>query len=251
MAILTQIRGIISRALPVALSDNTEVNPRVTRYSELVNPLLPRQLYADDGCYFVTTNPTPNTVLAYGSAGTQATFSDTVPFMQIKNTAGTNGRRAYLDFLKIIHRGGTAPATTTEVHYAVKIDNIDRTATAGTPVVHTPVNANMDDATGSVCRVTVFTGAVATIPASSAAARLVSHGMLKGGPILSLDEYNIIFGAGDNASQAGYLTTVSGYCSRSAPVVLGPGQVATIYLWALGATTNPISYEYELGVFER
>jgi len=170
--------------------------------------------------------------------------------MQVKNTAAAGGKRVFLDFLKLI-QNGTAPASTTAVHMAVKVDSADRTATAGTPSVITPVNANMDDGSGAVSRVTVFSGAVATIPAASAAARLVARAQIKGGPTLNLDEYNVVFGGADNASQGGYLTTVASYCSRVAPVVLGPGQNATIYLWFLSGATNAFSYEFELGLFER
>lgn len=251
MSTLVNPRVIVARSLPVALVDKAETDLRVNKYGELVNPALSeRNRAADDGGYFVATNPTPSTAIAYGSGGTNATFSDTVPFMNVVNTAATGGKRVYLDYLKLI-QNGTAPASTTSVHYAIKIDNVARTATAGTPVTHTPVNANMGDGSGPVSRVIVFSGAVATVPAASAAARLVARGQLKGGPTLNLDEYNIVFGGADNASQGGYLTTVASYCSRSAPVVLDPGCNAMIYLWFLSGITNPFSYEYELGIFER
>lgn len=248
--------GRSSRALPQANPDAQPVEFRLSRYGDQqILALVPTtHALADEGSYFVATNPVPSTVLAYGSAGTQVAFSDTVPFMQVKNQAqqGDPGaRRTFLQYLRIIQIGGTAPATTTSVQVAVKVDSRDRTASAGTPATHTPVNVNMDDQRTSSTQVIVFTGAVATIPAAGPSARLVGRAQLKGGPTLLLDEYNVAFGTVDPSSQGGYLTTVASYISRLPPVVLGPQQTATIHLWLPGGATNPFSYEYELGFFER
>lgn len=214
-----------------------------------------KHVLADEGSYFITTNPTPQSVLAYGSAGTQTSFSDTVPFMQIINT-GTPGDLSapviYPDYLKILQIGGTAPATTTSVGYAIKLDNGFRTATAGTPITALPVSANMNLASVAPAgRLVYFTGAVATIPAASAAARVVGRGQVKGGPTLVLDEYTIGFGLVDAPPSGGYLTTVSSYTTRSPAMGIGPGQSLTVYLFFPGGATNPFSYEFEFAHWER
>jgi hypothetical protein len=246
----------VSRALPAPVSADGAVvgNPRASRYLEqLVQPVvLTKHVLADEGAYFLATNPTPGTAIAYGSAGTQAAFSDTVPFFLIKNNAALGGKRTYLDYLKLLE-SGTAPATTTSVQVAIKVDSANRfpTSAASTFQAITPVNVNADDSTQPSTQLWVPNGAVATIPASSGSARLVARSQLKGGPTLSLDEYKLAFGVVDIASDGGYLTTVASYASRSAPIVIGPQEYAIIHLWFPGGATNPFSFEFELGLWER
>lgn len=231
----------------------TRGSPDGTVYVQSIVPT--KQVLADEGSYFITTNPVPQSVLAYGSAGTQTAFSDTVPFMQIINTGNPGDPAAptiFLDYLKLIQIGGTAPATTTSMGMAIKLDNGFRAATAGTPVTAVPVAANMNLATVSPAgRVVYFTGAVATIPAASTAARLIGRAQLKGGPVLVLDEYTVVFGINDAAPGQGYLTTVSQYSTRCPPFGIGPGQSATIHVFFPGGATNPFSYEFEMGHWER
>lgn len=215
-----------------------------------------KQVLCDEGSYFVTTNPTPSTGLAYGSAGTQTTFSDTVPFMQIiniGNPSDPNAPSVFFDYLKLLQIGGTAPATTTSVGAAVKLDNGFRASTAGTPTTVVPVNTNMNNAAAAVPvgRVVYYTGAVATIPAASANARLIARAMVKGGPTLLLDEYTLASGVNDGAPGQGYLTTVAAYTTRIPPFAVGPGQSATIHLFFAGGATNPFTYEFEMGTWER
>lgn len=212
------------------------------------------QALCDEGSLFTATNPTPGTPIAYGSAGTQASFSDTVPFMQVLNTSANdaNATIVFLRRLKLTQIGGTAPASTTSVSYVVRTDNGFRASTAGTPNTVTPTASNQNiSSTKSVSSVVYYSGAVATIPALTAAGRQPVRGLLKGGPTLLLDEYNIAFGSPDSLVQGGYLTTVAQYTTRSAAVGIGPGQSATIYLYLPGAATNPFSYEFELELEER
>jgi hypothetical protein len=177
-----------------------------------------------------------------------------VPFIQVLNTGNPgdpNAPLVYLDYIKLIQIG-TAPASTTHVQAALKLDNGFRVSTAGTPATNVPVAANMNLATAQpASRVITYSGAVATIPAASAAARLVGRAMLKGGPTLNLDEYNIAFGINDAPSDGGYLTTVATYTTRMPPVAIGPGQSATLYLWFINGVTNAFSYEFEMGLWER
>ena len=79
----------------------------------------------------------------------------------------------------------------------------------------------------------------------------MGRAQLKGGPVLSLDEYAIAFGINDVPGTQGYLTTVASYTSRMPPIAIGPGQSLTLHLWAIAAATNAFSYEFELGHWER
>ena len=127
----------VARRLPLPQVDTSEIPGRSGRYGELYTQSLvsTRQVLAEEGTYFSITNPTPGTAIAYGSSGTNATFSDTVPFLQILNTANPGDMNApivYPDYIKLAQLG-TAPASTTSVRAALKLDNGFRVATAGTP----------------------------------------------------------------------------------------------------------------------
>jgi hypothetical protein len=214
-----------------------------------------KHVLCDEGSYFITTNPVPQTVLAYGSGGTQATFSDTVPFIQWINTGNPGDPSApvmFIDYIKLIQIGGTAPASCTDVQYAIKLDNGFRTSTSGTPVTATPLPSNMNQATIQPAgRLVYYTGAVATIPASSSNARQVARGQIKGAISTVLDNYTIAFGLVDTTPAAAYSATVAQYTERSPAFAIGPGQSATLYLWFTSGITNPFSYEFETAHWER
>jgi len=104
-----------ARAVPSPQSDQKApvTNVRGGRYGEqYVLPLIPtKHLLADEGSYFIATNPTPGTALAYN---VQAAFSDTVPLFYVQNNdskANPFGKRLYLDYIKLICT--TAPASST------------------------------------------------------------------------------------------------------------------------------------------
>ena len=116
----------VARRVPLPQVDTSEIPLRSGRYGELyVQALVPsKAVLAEEGTYFTCTNPTPSTAIAYGSGGTQATFVDTVPFMQVLNTGNPGDPNApvvYMDYLKLISNG-TAPASTTHVEMAARLD---------------------------------------------------------------------------------------------------------------------------------
>jgi hypothetical protein len=93
-----------ARAIPSTQSDQKApvTNVRGGRYGEqYVLPLIStKHLLADEGSYFIATNPTPGTALAYN---VQAAFSDTVPLLYIQNNdskANPLAKRMYLDYIK-------------------------------------------------------------------------------------------------------------------------------------------------------
>ena len=113
-----------ARAIPSPQSDQKApvTNVRGGRYGEqYVLPLIStKHLLADEGSYFIATNPTPGAALAYN---VQAAFSDTVPLLYIQNNdskANPLGKRMYLDYIKLIC--SVAPASSTGARFAVKTD---------------------------------------------------------------------------------------------------------------------------------
>jgi len=250
--------GRISRDLPQAIADTLAAMFRTNRYGELVTaPAYPgKQQMADECSSFVVLASTPGTTLAYGAAGTQTTFSDTVPFLIVENTeSDPNGRTIFLDYLKLIQIGGTAPATTTSIQAAAVIDAGNRFPTsAGTTYTDRTAAiqcTNTRKNAKSIAKVLFPNGAVATIPASTGQARQVGRAQLKGGPTLLLDEYSIHFGAVDPPSSGGYLTTVGAYQARMPELAIAPGHFGIIHLWFPGGATNPFTFEAELKITER
>ncbi len=247
----------VRRRLPIpAGAEGDDIIGRANPYGDLYANIIAggRQTLADQGSYVVVTNPTPGTAITWGTGGATVTnaFTDTTALCVYKNndSAGQNAKRMFLDYLKIIVIGGTVPATTTSAHAAVKIDNQSRTASAGT-TSPTPVCPNMDVTPSIVGSLQMASAALPTVPASGANVRVVGRAMLKGGPILNLDEYNVSFGTADPTVQGGYLTTVASYQSRMPPVVLGPQQFALFHLWLAGASgNNALTFEYETGWWE-
>lgn len=242
----------VSRIKPKRSSAGTLVQQRGSPYGDgYVQSLIPtKHLLAEEGSYFVVTNPTPGTGFAYGSAGTATSFSDTVPFLQVSNLGNANtidvdhipSPVIWFDYLKLITVG--IPSTTTSLQLAVVVDTDQREATAGTPEMQAPICPHMGlTLAKSLAMVTVFTGSVATIPARSLQARLVARAQLKGSAVALGDEYQLAAGVVDGAAGT--------YAARCVPFGIGPGQCATFHLWAPGATAAPFTYEMELGYWER
>ena len=224
------VRATSFRFKPLLNPTKQDVPLRATQDGTLMvaNATPGKHVLADEGSYFVTTNPTPGTAIAYGSAGTQASFSDSTPFMQIINTASPTDLNApvvWLDYIKIL-QNGTAPASTTSVRYAIKLDNGYRAPSASNGVSNVPQAASglVTSNVAPVGRVITYAGAVATIPIASNAARLVAVGTLKGAATVNLDEYTIVFGGTGESTASVYSATVSSYCTRAAPIGIAAGQ---------------------------
>jgi hypothetical protein len=248
-------RGIVARMLSNfgAQGDGSQSNAagmRLGRYNEgYALSLFPtKHLLADEGSYFIGTNPTPGTALAYNI---QASFSDTVPFIYLANTDTV--KRAYLDYIKIIVT--TAAATGTQAYYAIKTDRAARALSANNTATIVPVSPNSDIANASVCTLNAQNnGTASAIGGASAAARVVARGSFGGLTIIG-DELAIVCGSADPGSYAGLTaaqaTCPGRKCSVSPPIVVGPGANLTVHLWFPGNATTGLSYEFEMGWAER
>lgn len=244
---------VTARSKPQVIPDGTvsQNGARGGRYGEqYANLAVPpgKQVLADEGSFFVTTNPTVGTAVA----GTvQTAFSDTstgalFTFKNFDSPSNTNAKRIYLDYIKLVV--ATVPASTTVVNYAVKVQNSLRNATANNTTL-TPVNCNMDDGTASIAKVEAFNAGFLTVPAADATARVVARGNIGGLPILG-DELVIQFGGIDMAAM-GTSGTASRKVSVAAPVIIGPQQSATVHIWLTANAATAGQFEYEIGHWER
>jgi hypothetical protein len=250
------LSGFTQRAKPTARTDSASAlsGARFGRYGEhYVSNVVPNKvLLADEGSYFVSGTTTsvsigsPNTI-----PFTQSTaFSATKAVFVIKNNDSVGGKRIYLDYVKLFN-WTTAPTSAVSVNMAVELDNVTRTPTAG-GTAQTVVNANMDDATGSIALLTaVGSGAplMLTVPAAGAGARQVTQCLLKSQIPVVRDSLECYFGAVDGSG--GTMGATGGrFVSNGAPVVIGPQQYAVFHIWAPSAAADP-NAEYELAWWER
>lgn len=244
--------GMVSALFPQAAPDTDEQELRLTPWGDaFVNPVGGiRHALAGEGSYCVTTTPTPGTAVAYGSGGTQASFSDTVGFIVIKNNSQPsvpNPINVYLDYLRMLI-SGTVPASATSTQYAIAIDTGSRLPTANFTLL-TPANTNFRSSRGSVAQVWVPNAGTITIPANTNR-RLVGRGSLRQAISVTLDEYELRFGA-DSAGPAVSGQSVGRSVSTCAPVILGPQEWCVIHLWQPSGATNALSCELDMGHWER
>lgn len=246
----------VSRRLPQpTIADGEQIEMRANAYGDQIAGAVvaTKHLLADEGSYLVATNPTPETLIAYGTgaATTQGAFSDTISFMVVKNNfvaSDRNARTLFLDYLKI-QIAGSVPATATSTQFAIKIDTKDRTPTSLSSLI-TPVNVNLGiDRVGA--QVWCPAAGLTVVPASGASARLVSRGSLRQLISVTLEEYELRFGAVDGpgsmaAAGAGRFVTTA------PPIILNPQEFAVIHLWQPSASgNNALSFEFELGMWAR
>jgi hypothetical protein len=205
----------------------------------------PRMSLANEGSYFVATNPTPGTGIA-GIAATGA-FSDAESTLLVRNDASVgSGKRVFLDYLKVTVTA--AGANGTDHRFVSKLDKAtDRYTSGGSSI--TPVNPNIDDT--NTASATVRFGALVTTAASSNA-RLVGGGLIRNVITVAGDQYTFDFG-GSPASAAAHAiagTAIAQIVIPHAPVVIGPEQTFVLSLHGT-AQSGASSYEFELGFWER
>jgi hypothetical protein len=246
-----QSDAVISRAKPSPKSGDGVLNPRprTSPFGEsysVVADHKPAHILADEGSYFVTTNPTPGTGLATIAA--QASLADTAPFVLVGNgAAASSGVRIYFDYLKLI---ATAAGTAgTSIRFAAKIDTqpyASRFTSGGSAL--TPNNVNMDQQSSSVA--SVRAGAI--VAAAGAGPLLLSNILLRPVIPVAADTYLIDFGGTDRAlnSLAPAGTAIANCVMPHVPVVIGPGQCAAFHIW-LPSQSAASSYEVELAWYER
>lgn len=241
----------IARKRPQPFPDNPLGGgpTRAGRYGEAFTQPLSytgsKHSHADEGGYFVATNPTPGSAITFA---VNASSDFTKSLFIFKNTASTdgNGPRMYLDYIKVIP--AQAPASATSMHFAIQIDDINRYTSGGTLV--SGVNVNKDSDIAAVGAVYYATSAVITTATAGANVRLVSRGIARSVIPAVLDEIVIQFGSwGDAGSSSG--TTAGRTSTNAAPVILGPGHQAVVNVWFPSNSITALTYEFECGWFER
>jgi hypothetical protein len=245
---MTASSATAAQARPSIVGDGVEKTVRSTRYGDvLVAPLLQKNhMLADEGSYFVTTNPTPATAIAFAVS---AAVSETAGYyLFIRNgwsIGASDAKNLYLDYLRLIT--SVAPASGTAGHFFFKADLASKYTSGGSTLV--PVNPNLNS--GAASGAIVYAGALTTAAASSSA-KLLARGIFRGAIPVVNDETVFHFGSSE---PAGAIITGGTSVQRMSipvpPIVIAPGYGVGLQLWFPSNASTAAQFELELGHWER
>lgn len=200
---------------------------------------------ADEGNYYLATNPTPGTPIVMVQQIAASTDASAV--MLINNqwpATDPLDHRIYLQYLKMQAAGTYTSAVSSQ--FAFRGDAVTRTTSAGSLIV--PVNINMD--AGMMSRAQVYFGALVASAVSSGA-RTLCKGIIDYAIPIVGDQW--VFTFGDSAMPTNVLaaTAIKQVTVPCGPIILGPQQSVALNLWfpSIGAVVP--SFEFELGYIER
>ncbi len=233
------------------LQDNLFRPPRQSGYSEnlVQNIVNGSNAVADEGAYFVATNATPGTSIAFGGAAV-VSFTDTTGVgLVLQNTdvvGGPNSKRIYLDYIRLVTTTGALPNTAVAQQFWGGIDNVlTRYTSGGTSL--TPVNPNMDASNKSVAKVVV--GAITAV-ALSAGGRLTQRFAGRTGINIIGDEVLIKFGGVEGGASNQATVVANRQVVNAPPHIIAPGCTYALGQYNANQTAAPIM-EYEIGWYER
>ena len=236
--------GTVGRALPGAVTDQTQVPYRLGRRGEQY--VLPvgsfRHMLADEGTYFFAQNATIDaaTTLAGHAAPVLADLY-TKPFIFMRNT--DTALRVYLDFIHI--QVITAGANGTSDNWAAECDTgATRNSSAGTAL--TKVNPNMQSSVTSVC---TLLGGAPVASAATASQRVMGHGVFRPAIAITGDKYTFKFGQ-DPVEVGVVATATTHHVVPLPPVVLGPTDQFLLHLYAPSQSAAGV-YKVSMGWWER
>lgn len=238
-----------SRVLPGVSYDNAWNAARGSRYGEVyAQPMGGAYMgFADEGSYFLATNPTVGTGIAGHAAATAV--DDTKPLLLLRNGASpaAGAKRCYLDYIKL--QTTVAGAGATNTLFAAKLDKgTNRYSSGGSAI--TPVNPNMDSTASPA--MTVKAGAVVAA-AASADVRLLTGGQLARSVVTVVgDTYLWVFGRSERALSSMIVagTAIANIIFAMPPVVIGPEQMFLLHQ-AAASQSGAHSFEIEVGWTER
>jgi len=197
---------------------------------------------AEQGEYFVATNPTAGTGVAGLAAADGINPLEALCVLTNDNTAAS-GKRIYLDFLTLFV---TAAGTNgTDVAFVHHVDNADRYTSGGSAITEVNPNADSSNTSGA----TIYFGAIVAPAATSA--RLLGGGILR--VVISVigDIYNFNFGGHGDVSAAGIVNSTAPAVMNvpCVPVILGQGDS---WIFQLNCSSQSVakSLEFQLGYWE-
>lgn len=212
-----------------------------------------RQLEAAAGKFFVATNPTVGTGVAYALKTAWSATANGMFLIQNTNSAG--GPNIYLDRL-MLTQTATAPTGTLSKRFEVYNETGIVSFSAGSQTI-TPVQLNtgsgFSQTTGAV--VQAFSAAAATVPAAVGTRRLQALVQMPTGVAVQHDQYVIEFSTDAPAASSSPLTAARATApavvvAQAPPVIIPPQTTSWINCWWLTAAANTPSYEFSLSFIE-
>ena len=211
---------------------------------------------ADEGAYFIATNPVVGTALAMTTSvvddalTASATHAPNVPYLYMQNRgalADPNSKSIYLRYIRLFSRiGDQAWSSATQALFSVRSSSSgDRRTTRGTTL--SVYNANTNFSQGSAADFTAGTN-VTDLPGGTG--RVHAHGLILSSIPLAGSQWTFLFGDPGSMSNFGYasvINTISIYCP---PVIIAPGWSMQLDLWATALAAAP-TFEVEVGYVER
>lgn len=207
-----------------------------------------RQILAMNGNYFVATNPTPGTAIAYAlKTGFSATANG---LFSISNGNQAGGANIILDRLRLTQTA-TAPTGTLYMGYEVYTET-GTVAISTAAAAVTPQNVNASKSSLSAATVTFFSAGAGTVPAAVGTRRLVDCGKVPTGVTVLGDTFVWDFGgdaavSGKAGLTAARATDLAMIVTNASPVIVAPGTSAYMNLWWVTAAANTPSFEFQLG----
>ena len=209
---------------------------------------------ADEGSYFVITNPTVGTAIAMttsvvdDAATASSTHAQYSPVMVVQNQWSASDpaqKIVAMQYLKMLI--SQVPSSATTWQYAIRLDpNPVKITTAGTSIV--PVNSNSNS--GTTSKTLVAFGANVTAIASTAS-RLVARGMINSAVPVTLDQWYFNFGGNTiSMDQISGGTGAKNISSPCPPIIIAPGWTMTLEMWGASNAAAP-SWEFEGAFVER
>lgn len=240
---------LTGRALPSPENDIVYKGARGSRYGETISmPIYGSKLnaLADEGTYFLATNPTMGTGIAGIAASTS--FDATEHLLHIRNTS--TSKRLYLDFIELNVTAAGANGTTTG--FTMTADRGTTRYTSGGSTI-TPVNPNLASSETPEC--TFRFGALVTT-AASADVRPLGNLLVRNVIKVVGDVYRFQFGdtGGGGMWQAAGAslngTTTIAVSIPCPPVVLGENDQFLLSDWG-ASQSGASSYEFRCGFYMR
>jgi hypothetical protein len=249
-----------SRTLPQPVAgDQIDVEARGDRYGNqyVMNMTPTKHGLADEGSYFVLTNTTPGTGIAFFNEA-RSSYDAAKAIFMIKNDyqPGPTGKRMYFDYIRLIQASVLPAGTITTMNMSVHVDTVNRRSSGGQNLPNVPVNVNADDTvTQSQAKIWVPNNDVITVVAPTSTGRVVSRPHLATSQVVAGDEYIVQFGPGDMSGFQGLTaaraTATARIIGHASPVIIGPQQYMYIFMWIGGMTSSAPTYEFELTWWER
>jgi hypothetical protein len=243
--------ALANRALPTPfVGDNVNGPLRSSRYGEPIAQLIGGSrihALADEGSYFVATNPTPGTAIA--GTTTPTAFSETVGLLSVFNgntASGNSAKQIYLDFilLQVVAVG----TSSTNYNLTGKVDaGPNRWSSGGSAI--TPVSPNMNSSAKSGA---VINFGALVLASATTSARLVHNHLVRSVIPVANDYVLLTFGTsvpqGPGMPTDGTLQCFSQLTCP--PVVIGAQQNYYLNEWAASQSAAR-TYQFTVGYWER